>query len=214
MLKAKNLFVASGIEQARKEPAAVSPKSVLEAESSEASSNEESPGMLRGLLSKIKSKTARKKKTEPPQMSFALASLSVFCFCPGMMTELILNRLVYTVGVKCRGFGKSTSYSPEHIFSLSENAAGKYCGSEQFIHHSQTHLVRTYPRGTRVSSSNYLPRMELLVPLTSLHLIIHDLDRYILGWRGSTRRDQRSDFRLVQSLILRFPRLQLTSTIE
>lgn len=79
-----------------------------------------------------------------PKMSFALLSL-----------------LVYTVGVKCRGINKKEEYAPEHMFSLSENMANKMMkagsGMADLIKHSRTHLVRTYPRGTRVNSTNYEP---------------------------------------------------------
>jgi phosphatidylinositol phospholipase C, delta len=67
--------------------------------------------------------------------------------------------LVYTVGVKCRGINKKEKYAPEHIFSLSENTANKYLrnGMVDLIKHNRTHLVRIYPRGTRLSSTNYEP---------------------------------------------------------
>lgn len=89
--------------------------------------------------------------------------------------------LVYTVGVKFRGLGKKAHYAVEHMFSLSENKVDKMLkdgttghpktndtlevtsnsaslgGMLDLIKHSQTHLVRTYPKGTRLRSSNYLP---------------------------------------------------------
>lgn len=84
------------------------------------------------------------KSSEPqkPKMSMKLASL-----------------LVYTVGVKCRGINKKEQYAPEHIFSLSENAMNKLLkhGMHDLIKHNRTHLVRTYPKGTRVNSTNYEP---------------------------------------------------------
>ncbi|KAH8833716.1 PLC-like phosphodiesterase [Flagelloscypha sp. PMI_526] len=138
MLKAKNLIVAHELEQSRGETPSQQP-AVLVADLDESSSESEKEGggLVHGLLSKIKRKP--KTSSEKPKMSFALASL-----------------LVYTVGVKCRGFDKTT-YSPEHIFSLSESSGKKICGTEGFLKHAQTHLVRTYPKGLRVSSSNYLP---------------------------------------------------------
>ncbi|KAF9494260.1 hypothetical protein BDN71DRAFT_1449158 [Pleurotus eryngii] len=99
-----------------------------------------------------------------PKMSFALAAL-----------------LVYTVGVKCRGINKKEQYAVEHMFSLSENTINKMLkevtygsydgdpdnltdtggvgkgGMMDLIKHCRTHLVRTYPRGMRVDSSNYEP---------------------------------------------------------
>lgn len=75
-------------------------------------------------------------------MSFALASL-----------------LVYTVGVKCHGFDTGTEYAPEHIFSLSENTANKLLKAsiQELVEHTQSHVVRIYPKGTRVTSTNYEP---------------------------------------------------------
>ncbi|KAH9474534.1 1-phosphatidylinositol 4,5-bisphosphate phosphodiesterase 1 [Psilocybe cubensis] len=77
-----------------------------------------------------------------PKMSFALLAL-----------------LVYTVGVKWRGINKKEEYAPEHMFSLSENMANKILrfGMWDLIKHTKTHLVRTYPKGTRLSSTNYQP---------------------------------------------------------
>ena len=75
-------------------------------------------------------------------MSFALAGL-----------------LVYTVGVKCRGINKKEVYAPEHMFSLSENSANKLLkqGMTDLIKHCRTHLVRIYPKGMRIGSTNYEP---------------------------------------------------------
>ncbi|KAG8866054.1 Phospholipase C [Serendipita sp. 405] len=94
----------------------------------------------------------------------------------------LANLLVYTVGVKCRGLNKKEDYAPEHMFSLSEKKVDKMLkeggvyyvvedsnGEDDFvsrnpsggmldlIKHTQGHLVRTYPKGLRLSSSNYLP---------------------------------------------------------
>lgn len=75
------------------------------------------------------------------------------------MSLKLASLLVYTVGVKCRGINKKEQYAPEHIFSLSENTMNKLLklGTHDLIKHNRTHLVRTYPRGTRVNSSNYEP---------------------------------------------------------
>ena len=46
------------------------------------------------------------------------------------------------------------------MFSLSENVANKmtkYGMMGDMIKHTRTHLVRTYPKGTRLSSTNYEP---------------------------------------------------------
>ena len=75
------------------------------------------------------------------------------------MSMQLLSLLVYTVGVKCRGLNKKEMYAPEHMFSLSENTANKLLkqGMMDLIKHNRTHLVRTYPKGTRIGSTNYEP---------------------------------------------------------
>ncbi|KAF8331226.1 phosphoinositide-specific phospholipase C [Amanita rubescens] len=73
--------------------------------------------------------------------------------------------LVYTIGVKFQGINKKVDYSPEHMFSLSETTANKIIrprtdgssGMYDLIKHCRKHLVRIYPKGLRVSSSNYEP---------------------------------------------------------
>jgi phosphatidylinositol phospholipase C, delta len=76
------------------------------------------------------------------------------------MSMSLVMLLVYTVGVKCRGINKKEHYAPEHMFSLSESTANKMFkrdGMLDLIKHNRTHLVRLYPKGTRVSSTNYEP---------------------------------------------------------
>ncbi|KAH0840350.1 PLC-like phosphodiesterase [Lanmaoa asiatica] len=75
------------------------------------------------------------------------------------MSAALVALLVYTVGVKCRGINKKEHYAPEHMFSLSETTMNKILkqGAADLIKHNKTHLVRIYPKGTRVSSTNYLP---------------------------------------------------------
>ncbi|KAG6840525.1 hypothetical protein C0991_006163 [Blastosporella zonata] len=76
------------------------------------------------------------------------------------MSARLLALLVYTVGVKCRGINKKEVYAPEHMFSLSENTANRMLksgGMQDLIKHCRTHLVRIYPKGMRVASSNYEP---------------------------------------------------------
>lgn len=103
------------------------------------------------------------------------------------MSMALAALLVYTVGVKCRGINKKVQYAPEQMFSLSENAVNKMIrgnasssggngsrssnvgsatvgvgggggtGMMDLIKHTRGHLVRTYPKGMRVASSNYEP---------------------------------------------------------
>ena len=94
---------------------------------------------LRGKDSDPQQGPAKPKK----KMSFRLASL-----------------LVYTVGVRCHGLsGDQVPYAPEHIFSLSENTANRFIkkGIADLVKHTHTNLVRIYPKGTRVNSTNYEP---------------------------------------------------------
>jgi phosphatidylinositol phospholipase C delta len=73
----------------------------------------------------------------------------------------VASLLVYTVGVKCRGINKKEHYAPEHVFSLSEKVANEVIkqGMMDLIKHNRTHMVRIYPKGLRVNSSNYLPHL-------------------------------------------------------
>ncbi|KAI6007820.1 PLC-like phosphodiesterase, partial [Pisolithus marmoratus] len=75
------------------------------------------------------------------------------------MSAALVALLVYTVGVKCRGINKKETYAPEHVFSLSENTANKIMkqGMMDLIKHNKDHLVRIYPKGLRLNSTNYLP---------------------------------------------------------
>jgi phosphatidylinositol phospholipase C delta len=77
------------------------------------------------------------------------------------MSMSLLSLLVYTVGVKCRGINKKEHYAPEHMFSLSERTANKMFkrdGVLDLIKHNRAHLVRVYPKSTRVSSTNFVPQ--------------------------------------------------------
>lgn len=77
------------------------------------------------------------------------------------MSMALAALLVYTVGVKCRGINKKERYATEHMFSLSETTANKFLkrqeGAMELIKHNRSHLVRIYPRGTRLRSTNYDP---------------------------------------------------------
>ena len=77
------------------------------------------------------------------------------------MSTALSALLVYTVGVKYRGINKKERYAIEHMFSLSENTANKFLkrqeGAMDLIKHNRKHLVRIYPRGTRLRSTNYEP---------------------------------------------------------
>lgn len=77
------------------------------------------------------------------------------------MSQELAKLLVYTVGVKARGFNKKETYPPTHVVSLSESSLSKLLRDEatrqDFVSHNRTHLVRAYPRGRRLTSSNFVP---------------------------------------------------------
>ncbi|KAJ6504821.1 1-phosphatidylinositol-4,5-bisphosphate phosphodiesterase 1 [Mycena vitilis] len=196
LVKTKNLYVAAelaSIKAHKKAAEAAAAKAAhLEAEPPSSSSSSESDSeaaavmeeigqeisalkskwhKLRGIPSPSASGTADPKakgkgKAKVP-MSMALASL-----------------LVYTVGVKCRGIDRSEEYSVEQIFSLSENSANKFIkgvpGIEDLIHHTRDHLVRIYPKGTRVNSTNYEPLQYWAAGCQLVALNIQTMD---LGYR-------------------------------
>jgi phosphatidylinositol phospholipase C delta len=94
-------------------------------------------------LPSITRKTKPSETKQPKvKISFRLASL-----------------LVYTIGVKCRGINKKEAYAPEHVFSLSETIANKMLKESMvdLIKHTRSHIVRIYPKGLRLNSSNYEP---------------------------------------------------------
>ena len=74
-------------------------------------------------------------------------------------SNAIVELLVYSVNVKCRGINKKEKYAPEHIFSLSEKAANKYMKSNyvDLVKHTSSHIVRIYPGVSRLNSSNFEP---------------------------------------------------------
>ncbi|TIA88124.1 hypothetical protein E3P99_02782 [Wallemia hederae] len=73
------------------------------------------------------------------------------------MSQSLLNLLIYTVGVKFRGFNKKEHYDIQHMFSLSNRSARKLvnASSMEFIKHNRNHLTRIYPHGARVKSTNF-----------------------------------------------------------
>lgn len=76
------------------------------------------------------------------------------------MSYRLAALMVYTVGIKCLGIESEIQYAPEHLFSLSENSADRFLKANmaaELIKHTHNHLVRIYPKGTRVYSTNYQP---------------------------------------------------------
>lgn len=159
--QAKNLYVVEQLAAvqaerlAQKAAAEKSTVATVEAvtSSSESSDNEAEILLKEGITDlkktwkKIRGKgevdgSKAEKKEKKKKMSFRLAAL-----------------LVYTVGVKCHGINSEVEYAPEHIFSLSENAANRLlkASMQDLVKHNHTHLVRIYPKGTRVNSTNFEP---------------------------------------------------------
>lgn len=66
-----------------------------------------------------------------------------------MMSTALTSLLIYTIGVKCRGFNKKESYANQHMVSLSEKTALKMIrdpvSNEALIKHNRAHLTRVYP---------------------------------------------------------------------
>jgi phosphatidylinositol phospholipase C, delta len=93
-----------------------------------------------------------------------------------LMAPELLPLLVYTSGVTYRGLSPNAGYAPSQVFSLSETRAKslihnpKQVGvkdslktsakdSALLVEHTRKHLVRVYPKGSRVDSSNYEPNV-------------------------------------------------------
>lgn len=117
-------------------------------------SESESDNDKKGLVGGLKAKWRKARGKEPSDSSHPEKPKVKMSFS-------LLALLVYTVGVKCRGLGANIEYAPEHIFSLSENSAGRLIKRESsmmdLVRHSRKNLVRIYPKGIRVNSTNYHP---------------------------------------------------------
>uniref|UniRef100_V5EK76 Phosphoinositide phospholipase C n=1 Tax=Kalmanozyma brasiliensis (strain GHG001) TaxID=1365824 RepID=V5EK76_KALBG len=82
-----------------------------------------------------------------------------------MMSTALASLLVYTIGVKCRGFNKKETYANQHMVSLSEKTALKMIrdaiSNEALIKHNRNHLTRVYPSMTSFArlhaSRNFVP---------------------------------------------------------
>lgn len=74
-------------------------------------------------------------------------------------SQALSDLLVYTCGVKYRGFSKLGGYEARHQFSVSEKTGAKVIKENKadWIKHNFTHLSRVYPKGIRLQSTNYDP---------------------------------------------------------
>ncbi|WVR05835.1 hypothetical protein IAU60_002861 [Kwoniella sp. DSM 27419] len=78
---------------------------------------------------------------------------------PEGFSPQLADLLVYTAGVKYAGFSKLNEYTFREQFSVSEKTANRIVRENQadWIKHNFSHISRVYPRGTRLTSSNYDP---------------------------------------------------------
>jgi phosphatidylinositol phospholipase C, delta len=173
LLKAKNLYVSESEGLRSKEV-------VVDASSTETTSSYDTDVLsdVKSELKKVglalnrvasKRKHSSQSKDRPHAQSGSSSSSGSFLRASATadnpekskvkMSLGLLALLVYTVGVKCRGINKKETYAPEHVFSLSETTANKLLkeGMMDLIKHNRTHVVRIYPKGARISSTNYAP---------------------------------------------------------
>ncbi|KAI0030151.1 1-phosphatidylinositol-4,5-bisphosphate phosphodiesterase 1 [Vararia minispora EC-137] len=175
LLKAKNLFVADSEGTVRPKEITLDAESSSTATTTTATEDEdESPvsgvpvssfaPLVAGLSSDVETKgelpktrgiLSGRRSRRPEQPARGEAKQKV------RMSMALVSLLVYTVGVKCRGLNKKEQYAPEHVFSLSENTVNKMFKRDgmmaDLIKHCRTHVVRVYPKGMRVNSTNYEP---------------------------------------------------------
>ena len=168
LLKAKNLYV-SGSEPLHAKEVTVDVESSEITSSSDQDMLSDVKSELKSELKKVKTKVlgrvghhrasfGKPTQTSPPLASRTSTNNDEKDKKVKMSFEL-LALLVYTVGVKCRGLNKKETYAPEHVFSLSENTANKLLKESMMdlIKHNQDHIVRIYPKGIRINSTNYNP---------------------------------------------------------
>ncbi|GAA5953650.1 hypothetical protein JCM3765_006927 [Sporobolomyces pararoseus] len=142
--------------------------------SSSSSSSNRVPQFLPPPAPSSKSVTGSELATSPPsyaslsrpRLSSASSSSTSTATLPSnpkdiAMSSSLASLLVYTVGVKLRGFNKKETYAPTHVISVGESRLAKMLKDEgarqDFISHNRGHLTRAYPKGSRVSSTNFVP---------------------------------------------------------
>ncbi|BGP72999.1 hypothetical protein NBRC10513v2_006403 [Rhodotorula toruloides] len=107
--------------------------------------------------------TENELSVSPPAMGAPLLSPPALPTKPKdmAMSQALANLLVYTIGVKARGFNKKEKYAATHVISLGESRLTKMLRDEaarqDFVAHNRGHLTRAYPRGSRLTSSNFAP---------------------------------------------------------
>ena len=145
-----------------------------------------------GRVSSVRRRSSASKPVvgSPPKPTSGIPSSTSNDRTKVKMSLALVALLVYTVGVKCRGINKKEEYAPEHIFSLSENTANKILKQTMMdlIKHNRSHLVRVYPKGTRIGSTNYEPHRYWSAGCQLVALNWQTFGRFFvaltfLGWR-------------------------------
>ncbi|KAA1474582.1 1-phosphatidylinositol-4,5-bisphosphate phosphodiesterase 1 [Dentipellis sp. KUC8613] len=172
LLKAKNLYVS---ESEGMRPNDITIDTESSSTSTETSSNEgevihahllfvelkaELKSEIKSELHKARNVLTRRSPSHNRRPSQASAGDAPSPKQKARMSLALVGLLVYTVGVKCRGLNKKEHYAPEHMFSLSETTANRMLKQgtmSDLIKHCRTHLVRVYPKGMRLKSTNYEP---------------------------------------------------------
>ena len=152
LVKAKNLFEVSKNEAVKARSVKVNEESDSETTTTTTTNTESESDLSKGF------KKAFRKFRDPANGTTPTVSTPAPTKAP--MSFELAALIVYTVGVKCRGFNKKETYAPFHVLSLGERKAAKTIKEARadLLDHNRTHLVRAYPAGTRFTSSNYLPQ--------------------------------------------------------
>ncbi|KAI0305117.1 1-phosphatidylinositol-4,5-bisphosphate phosphodiesterase 1 [Multifurca ochricompacta] len=208
LLKAKNLYVSESEEM---QPNVVSVNTESSTTSAEASTDGEMLSELKHDLFKVrrgfseaKQEITRSRNVLSRRSPNPVSSASKMKV---RMSKSLVSMLVYTVGVKCRGINKKERYAPEHMFSLSENTANKMFkrdGMLDLIKHNRTHLVRLYPKGMRVTSTNYEPHRYWSAGVQLVALNWQTCDLGFLINHAMFQRNGRSGY-VLKPLALRSP---------
>lgn len=171
LVKAKNLFSTSATSSVVEEPVSIDSGDV--SSSSMSSDSTDLRGRFGSALRRFRSTSSRSssassaRSTPEPSPSLGrkqsgdlvAPALTTAEAGKAKMSMALAALLVYTIGVKCRGFNKKEQYAPQHVLSLGERRAAKTIkdAADELISHNRTHLTRAYPAATRFTSSNYLP---------------------------------------------------------
>ncbi|EPQ27478.1 uncharacterized protein PFL1_05016 [Pseudozyma flocculosa PF-1] len=155
LVKAKNLYLAEGrpdmLKQARS-PAAEEPAVVVEAQPATTTTDateSDSDALLSSARDLVRRVTKRRSRKPDGVAEAAISADKAKPVTKVLMSASLAALLVYTVGVKCRGFNKKEVYATEHMISLSEKTALKFIRDavtrDALIKHNRSHLTRIYP---------------------------------------------------------------------